>query len=227
MWERLLLHVGKYPLEYMVNGVILLPAVIGFIRWKWEGWPIRLAVIYFSISFCKVSLTLWYALNGWYNLHIYNAFLVIDTLLLGGVFVLAAYYPRQKVWLSILVLGAGLWIGLSIVLNPKPTEFSTIGNAIYRLTLIVIVLSTFFWWLIQLRVRNLLMYPLFWLSAGLLLYTTGTFFIYLFSFYALATEAPLARFIFYWEANQAFYIVFCLLATIGFWVSKYNQNNLS
>lgn len=227
MWERLLIHAQKYPLEYLVNGVLLLPAFIGLIRWKWEGRAIRLAVIYFFVSFGKVSITIWYALNRWYNIHIYNAFLVVDTLLLGSVFVLAASSPRQKSLLSMLIVVGCSIIGLGIGLSPNTPEpeFSTIGNAVYRLTLILIVLITFFWWLVQLRVHNLLMYPLFWLSAGLLLYTTGTFFMYLFSYYAFAAEAPSARFLFYWEANQGFYIVFCLLAAGGFWVSKYSLNN--
>lgn len=223
MWERLLVHAGKYPLEYIVDGVILLPVVIGFIHWKWEGWSIRLVVVYFLIAFIKVTITLWYAINGWYNIYIYNAFLIIDTLLLGGVYILAAYYPRQKIWLGALVLLGCIIIGLTSQLHAKSTEFSTVGNAVYRLTLIILVLYTFFGWLVQLRVRNLLIYPLFWISSGLLLYTTGTFFIYLFSFYALATETPSARFTFYWDTNLVFYIIFCLLATIGFWVSKYSR----
>lgn len=226
MWDTIVYSIKKYPLDYIENALVLLPVVTGFFRWKYEEKAVRLAVIYFLLAFVKINLTIWYALNGWHNLHIYNGFILVDILLLGSVYVFAASFPTQRFWIGLLTGLAFLAVSISLWLDLKANEFSAFGHAIFRLTIIIIVLITFSWWMTQLRVRNLLLYPLFWLSAGLLLYATGTFFIYLFSQYALTAQEA-ERFDFYWKTNQILYILFCVFATIGFWVSKYNQNNLA
>lgn len=226
MWDTILSSAQKYPLDYIEDILVLLPVVIGFYRWQYEEKAIRLAVIYFLLSFLKINLTIWYALNGWHNLHIYNGSILIDILLLGGIYDQAASFPTQRFWIRLLTGLAFVSVAISFRIDLKANEFSAFGHAIFRLMIIVIILITFSWWMTQLRVRNLLVYPLFWLSAGLLLYSTGTFFIYLFSQYAF-TEREAERFDFYWKTNQILYILLCIFATGSFWVSKYNQNNLA
>jgi len=66
---------------------------------------------------------------------------------------------------------------------------------------------------------------MFWINSGWLLYFCGTFFIFLLSDKVLSRKAQPEIFQQYWDTNLIFYIFFCLLASIGIWFSKYDQEN--
>ena len=64
---------------------------------------------------------------------------------------------------------------------------------------------------------------MFWLGSGLLLYGAGTFLFALFSRVLFLTIVPNDVFDAFWNTQQMLFIVFCLFATIGFWVSRYEN----
>ncbi|GAB2520730.1 hypothetical protein GCM10027085_08350 [Spirosoma aerophilum] len=105
-------------------------------------------------------------------------------------------------------------------------DFS-IGNfTIVRVYGIVVTMTFFERVLSELTIRNILAYSMFWVNSGLLLYFCGTFFIFLLSDKVLSSKAKPDIFQQYWDTNLIFYILFCLLASIGIWLSKYDQVNV-
>lgn len=81
--------------------------------------------------------------------------------------------------------------------------------------------------LADLRIRNILKHPLFWFSAGLLIYVLGTFFTSLFSEFIFDPKTvPDETFDFYWNINNVLFVFFSLLSAIGIWCVRYDQDNV-
>jgi hypothetical protein len=79
--------------------------------------------------------------------------------------------------------------------------------------------------LAQMKVKNILKHSLFWVSSGIIIQSTGTILIFLFSKIILSTQAAPDIFFRYWNFILVMYIIFCLLVSIGLWVSKYDTEN--
>lgn len=129
--------------------------------------------------------------------------------------------------------GAKKWVKLIAILSLLIVVFSyrqhtisTLGLTTQRLFVTVIVLLYFNKILIEARVKNILLYSMFWLSSGLLIYSVGTFFFSLFSSYLYSDTISNDEFNQLWGLNQILYIVLCLMASVGIWVSKYDTENL-
>lgn len=79
----------------------------------------------------------------------------------------------------------------------------------------------------DLRIRNILKHTLFWFTAGLLVFVTGTFFTSLFSEFIFDPKTvPDETFDFYWNINNILFVIFSALSALGLWVSKYDRDNL-
>ncbi len=78
------------------------------------------------------------------------------------------------------------------------------------------------------RVKNITKHSMFWFTSGLLIYSTGTFFIMLFSEYWYKDINKVSAEVFdkYWNASQVLFIIFCFFSAHGLWLSKYEQENL-
>ena len=78
-------------------------------------------------------------------------------------------------------------------------------------------------------IRNILKHDMFWVSAGLLVYAAGTFFIFLFGkdLFDFGNSTAYETFDFYWSFQEIIFIIFCVLATIGLRFSELgNRSNL-
>lgn len=76
------------------------------------------------------------------------------------------------------------------------------------------------------KVKNILIDSLFWVSSGLIIYATGTFFISIFSEFIFNPNLVDDKtFDTYWKFNNILFIILVILSSIGIWLSKYDKEN--
>lgn len=77
------------------------------------------------------------------------------------------------------------------------------------------------------RIKSILSYSMFWVSAGFLIYSLGTFFVSLFGEFLFDPKlVDDETFNIYWNLNNVLFIIFSVLSSIGLWFSKYDSENL-
>lgn len=221
--EKLLDLAGRYPLDFVAHLSSLTPIIIGLLTFGFHQRTHRYIWLLFLFFFLKETLSLWYSYNTLNSFFIQNLETVFETALVGLVY----YSCFSNIASKRVVLGAAiLTIGL-ILLTYTPDKLSLPSLLLFRVYSIVASLAYFNKILGDLRVRNILKHPLFWFTAGLLIYTLGTFFTSLFSEFIFNTESVSDEtFDFYWNINNVLFIIFSLLSAVGLWYVKYDRDNL-
>lgn len=207
MVERFLSFAAKYPLDVVSHLVILVPFILGLIRYNHLHKEEKTIVYYFLFVFLKETLALVVMLAGHTNMYLQNVQSLIDIVFFGVAY---AYILRGRRCRITLAAAAAVSLA-SALLFFNTGDISPANQIAARLFTIVAVLLFFNDLLSQLRVVHLSQYPMFWISAGLLLYATGTFLIALFSRF-LALNTPIETFDFFWNMQQGLFILFCLPA---------------
>lgn len=212
-----------YPIAFIAELITLLPILIGLFRIVSIKYEIRLLLVLFILFFLRDILSNLLASVKENNLFIYNIFSFIELFFLALIFynnprIHSSRYRKTIVWGVVISLFLGL-------LFYSKSDFSIIDFTIVRLYGILITIVFFERVLSEVRIKNILTYSMFWINSGWLLYFCGTFFIFLLSDKVLSRKAQPEIFQQYWDTNLIFYIFFCLLASIGIWFSKYDQDN--
>ncbi|GAB4045818.1 hypothetical protein [Spirosoma litoris] len=223
MWERLLDLWVKYPIDLFSHLSSCLPILFGAIRRRSLNKNAIYIWLFFVFCFSKDTYALWHALYALNTFYIQNLETVFQTVLIGLVY----YYCFDTRLSKRITIGLSLLSLCIIVYAYNTTEVSIIALSTFRLLSISLSLAYFNKILVDMRISNVLLHTMFWFSAGLLLYASGTFFIMLFSeyWYKDINKVPAEVFDKYWNATQILFIFFSILSAYGLWVSKYDQEN--
>lgn len=191
--------------------------------WRLANKEVKYLTIYFFLIFVRDFTSNVFAYYRESNLFIYNIFSIVEIIFLYSLFykiwgVTSETYKKQVLFGGVIAL----LIGISLF---KTDEFSSWSFTVTRIYGISNVMGFYYQLLVKLNIKNIIYYSLFWISAGLLLYQSGTFFIFLLGDVVLSTKSKPEIFRQYWDTNLIFYIVFCLLASVGIWFSKYDKEN--
>lgn len=224
MLERLLLLCEKYPLDFVSHLSSSLPVILGLIRYKYLSTVTKYVIIFFLFCFLKESTALWLSLLKQNNLYLQNIESIVEIII---ILIISLYCFQSPKWKRV-------WVSLSItcimisLLNYKSDQISALALSTFRLFSIFFCLSYFSKILIDVRVKNILLHTMFWFASGLLVYSTGTFFIVLFSeyWYKDINKVPPEVFDKYWNASQILFVIFSLLSALGIWLSRYDKENL-
>lgn len=221
--EKLLELAGRYPLDFVSHLSSLFPIVTGIITLWFQRPAHRIIWLFFIFLFIKDSYALWYSYHAQNNLFIQNLETVFETGLVGFIYYQAFSDKLPKR----IIAGAGVLTITAIVLSYTNERISLISLVAFRFYSIGVSLAYFNKIIADLRIRNILKHTLFWFSAGLLVFVTGTFFTSLFSDYLLNPQAAdddtYDR---YSNIGQLIFTVFSLLSAVGLWMSKYDRDNL-
>ncbi|WP_420148898.1 hypothetical protein [Spirosoma sp.] len=173
-------------------------------------------VIFFLSYFLKDSIALVHSLKRENNLYLFNLLSFFE---IGIVAIIYGFgmpkYAKKFLWFAVgcLVINLLFYSGQTI----------SVGNlTLTRLFIIITVLIYLNNLLNEALIRNILRHDLFWVSAGLLLYAAGTFFIFLFGkdLFNFGAASAYETFDFYWNFQEIIFIIFCVLATIGLHFSE-------
>ncbi len=222
--DRLIYLFNKHPLSFVAESISLLPLLIGIVLWRVTTKEVKYLTVFFALSFVKDFTSNIFAFYKQSNLFIYNFFSLVEIVL-----VLALFYDIKNInstYYKRIVLYGGVIALLINIFLFRVDEFSVGSFTIVRLYGIFIIMNFYYQVMSNLYIKNIVFYSLFWVSAGLLLYQSGTFFIFLLGDTVLSTKSKPEIFQQYWDTNLIFYIVFCLLSSIGILLSKYDEKNL-
>lgn len=199
---------------------VIVPTIIGLAKIKSFGTGLKLLILYLLIAAIKEPVCLYFSYNKIPNLHIYNWTGTFDYALLIGIYFFSFKSKTYRYLALTLSLTYILFALINILLIQGENIFnsytSTLGNV-----LITFVVLLFFYELLQKPdVINLSKTTLFWVSAGLLLYSIGTFFLH--GLYALHTSLPKELGKSIWQINSVLYLSQNILFTIAFFVKPRN-----
>lgn len=221
--ERLLYLFGKYPLDFVSYLSSLLPIFIGLLTYQYHRLIQRCIWLFFIFLSIKDSYSLWYVYHVRSNIHIQN----LETLFEIG-FVGLIYYSTFTTPVSKRIIAlTGLAAAGVVLLTYDYERVSFISLLTYRVYSISLSLAYFNKVMVDLRIKNILKHTLFWFSAGLLIFATGTFFVSLFSEFIFNPQVvDDATFDTYWNLNNTLSLIFASLSATGLWFSRYDRENI-
>ena len=213
-----------YPIAFVAELITLLPIVVGLFRLNYNKYGVKLLILFFLCVFIRDITSNIYANHGDNNLFIYNLFSFFELIFLTLFFLNNPRIHSRK-YRQVIIWGGSLAVLINSFFYSR-TDFSVGNFSIVRVYGLLLILLFFERVLSELTIKNIITYSMFWVSTGLLLYFCGTFFIFLLSDKVLSKEAKPEIFQQYWDTNLVFYILFCVLASIGIWFIKYDKENL-
>ncbi len=213
MWAKLAGLIAHYPLDFISYVAGIIPVLAGFVWYNRLTASMKWVVALFGLFFLKDSVGWVHSLRQETNLYLINLQSFAEIGAVGIIYALSL--PRFAKLIGVLAIGC-------LLLNSfyYSNVVLSVGNlTIARLFILVVVLIYLAHVLNEAVIRNILAHDLFWLSAGLLVYAAGTFFIFLFGQYLFDSATPDATFDFYWSLQEIIYIIFSALAALGLYVS--------
>jgi hypothetical protein len=223
MLERLLLLFGKYPLDFISDLSSILPIIIGIINYKFLSNNLRIILLFFGMYLIGDTYMIWLGLIKKNNLFILNIYPIGGILLLTNAYISTFKTPSAKR----LIIGLSILFSIVCLAYFKFLEISAVELFAYRAYIIILVLMYFNKTLADMRIKNILIHSLFWVSSGIIIYATGTFFISIFSEIIFNPNLIDDRtFDTYWKLNNVLFILLVALSSIGIWFSKYERENL-
>lgn len=220
MLDHIISYIEKYPLSLFESSCVLLPLLVGLLRWN--NLYVFLKIIWINcLMLIILDIPMWYlALHKqnnylWANIQeILSAFLWILSFLW-----LKEKIPRWLIWSSLLIV---LFIS---ILDFRFMHYASWIRVVNRFLFIVLSFIFFTRLLDDLKVKNILNYPPFWLISGLMIMACGTTLIFVFTEVTISYEdAQDEIYMFFSDINDILKIILMFFISVGFWVSKYSYH---
>lgn len=200
-------------LKYASAGSVLIPAAWSLTRWSAlaRRFPALLAYVWLVVL--VESLGAYAILTG-----VKNNTILFNFFSIGELSLLCLLYHRQydRPVLRALALGfvAG-YVPLAVYrYSQQPYGYDGLVMSVENLMLIVLVLLYFYRLLQNLEASRLSRFPMFWFSAGILMYFAGSLFLYMFGNYLVANQ-KMPKFPALWNVSYYANIVFHLCLAVG------------
>lgn len=219
MWERYIYLINKYPLIAISDLATIIPLILGVICYSHLSKENRLLFYFLIVHFLLDLDSVWISVKNQNNLNIFNFTEILEVTTICLVFLQLNKQRFKKIlilFLLILSVSIGIW-------KFDFNEFAFIPYVINRLSYVIIVLIYFNTLLSEISVKNILLHPPFWLCAGLIIYATGSVIIFLFGNQILASTAPHEQFVLFYSLISIINIIFRILISVSFLVSKYEK----
>lgn len=200
-------------LKYVSGGSILIPALMSLFRWPTlvRRFPTLLAYVWL------VVLVESYGTYGMMT-GIRNTTPVFNFFSLGELTLLSLLYHRHydRAVLRAFALGCiAVYVPLALYRYLKqPYGYDGLVMSVEYLMLILLVLLYFYRLLNNLEASRLSRFPMFWFSAGILMFFAGSLFLYMFGNY-LVTKENYPKFDALWNVSYYVNIVFHLCVAVG------------
>lgn len=221
MLERFIYITKTYPLDVITHFFILIPLLVGMVRFPYLTRAMKLVLLFFFIDFCIETIQLFDVLKKRSTLYVPDVRASLNTGLVTGIYYAALVRLSQKK----IIVGVGVIFVLFSIAVYSGDTVTPWAQTAFRVFAMGAALAYYNAILSDLNLKKIQHHSMFWFTAGLLFYAGGTFFTMLFREYLYDQTTPDAVFDRYYNLTQILYIVFCLFGTVGFWVSKQDKNN--
>ncbi len=204
---------------YISMGSVIIPFIIGVYRFKYLNALqklIGLSVVVTLLGEFGIYLLTILDINNLFAVHLYTVlqFAVLVLIMEKGLFpLLSRIVSRSLIFLFALfaLMDAFWWNDLY--------SFNTYARPLSSFILLLLVLLFFYKTLKELKIKSLERAPLFWLSIGLILYFSGSLFIFLFTNYVKTSNEALLTI---WGIHAIFNIIFNISYSIALWIKPVN-----
>ncbi len=164
----------KYPILFFEVFSGLIPILIASIRFKYYFKINKFLVIYAILIFLLEFVTSLMAVFSLNNHKVYLIFYILETIVLYMLYKNIDQSKKMN-YMLILVLISNVIVVLNIFNNNVINDFS---GSIQSITLILIIIMSFFYILNNLTYNNLFDSFIFWLNIGNLTYFSGKLFVF-------------------------------------------------
>lgn len=172
---EILQHILKYPVEAAATASTIFPLAVMAYRLDYKKSIERYFFLYLVSKLLIESIMLYMAANVQNNLFLYNAFILISYCLLARMCYEAIDIETHK---RVVFIGSFLFLfayGVDLI-DTGMEKVLRIAPTLQCLFMIVYIMLWFYGLLKSLKVRNLFVYPVFWIFSGMLLfYSSSTF----------------------------------------------------
>jgi hypothetical protein len=224
-----ILILAKIPiLIYLTSLILILPIFIGFINIKEiKNTPFSIIFTYCVFYLILESISWFYALNKLQNHFIDNISIYVEIIMIGLFYFKVISNPIQKkIILSITTISVILILWSNLGTGRDFNRIDSFASSIGNIGLIAIALIFFFQLFNNLEVKNLFIYPHFWISIAVLIYFSGVFFVNVFAEYITFNKDE--SIIQYWIIKQYLTFFHRIFLALGLWFSRTPiQSNLS
>lgn len=199
----------------------LLPATVAIINRKY-------ATSIQKILFLLVSITLLveivaYVFAGLFsinNMLIFHIYTFVELLLLGLIYQKELKSTIRPNFFRSLIMLFFIFAVFNSLFIETIFQFNAKARAVSSLLIIFFALSYFYQLLKEVKIKKLEREPMFWLSIGLLIYFSSSFFIFIFSNYI----APSVKLSFtFWGIHALLNISLMIFYTIALWVKPQSK----
>jgi hypothetical protein len=191
---------------------IVLPAIAGLITYQKQIKPLKkLSGFIFIALLLDLSGTVFanYGLNNMWMFHCYTS---LETVFLSLIFIdLLTEWKRAMT--RILLGGFCLFSLMNVIQLESMHEFNSNQRLIGGITIIVYVMTYFFQIFQEAKIKRLEKNPFFILSSSLLIYFTGTFFLFIFG-----KDAPTTVTLRLWDVHSILNILLNIGYTLTLWM---------
>jgi len=118
--------------------------------------------------------------------------------------------------IKILIISFTILSILNVLFVENLNEFNTLARAIEALILIIISLMYFYTLLQDLSEQYIERSPLFWIATSILIYFSGSFFIFIYGNYIMPSAKLSLTF---WAIHALFSIIKYILLTVALWIN--------
>jgi hypothetical protein len=208
-------------ITYVASLSLIIPILVGIIRFKDLQSNKLMPIFVYLCLYAIFEVVAWYyAINGWQNHFLGNTVTYLDILFWSY------YYHRllDNQWFKRIVIFLCIISLIVIAVFHFATDkdynrLNSITLSIQNLTIITYSLLFFFQLINSLSVRNLFLYPHFWVGIAVLLYFSVAFFVNIFAEYiTFNRDKEFAHA--YWEIKEYLTFFHRIILAIGLWFSK-------
>lgn len=218
MIYRFIEYIQKYPLSLFESFCVIVPIIIGLAFYKKLSKPLLFLWLY-PLSYLITDIPIWYrALNK------VNNYLFINIQEIIGAVILLIFFnmvleklSRTGFLISLLCLLVTAFLGFEEKITSTPIY------VVNRIAFIFFCFMFFYQLLEKLNIKNLLYYPYFWIFSGILIYSCGTLFMYLYPQVTVSFDIKQETWTFFSNMKDIFKILLHMFLAIGFGVSRYTK----
>ena len=204
---------------YLSMFSIIIPVLVVAIRWKTMNDLQRLIRNLVIVTFFSEAII--YALTFFTvnNLPVVHLFTVLQFAILVWVLRkgLKPSFSKKRSW-ALIFLFSCFAIVDAVFLNGI-FNFNSYSRPLASFILLILVLSFFHKTLKELKIKSLHQEPIFWINIGVLIYFSGSLFIFLFTNYIKASNEALFTL---WGIHAIFNILLNISYSIALWIRPTN-----
>jgi len=205
---------------YIAFLIPLLPALLATFLWRYLSTTQRwFAIMLWVIILISFSGRAWTLSTQEANTPFFHVYILAEYIMLLQIFRnMFGHVFRKRLWLILTSSFMIIWI-VNVLIGEGWWGYPDYIHALEAVLILVIVL----WWLLKMLKEKIISQPErtfeFWLCAGLLVFFSGNFLLFVFSNFLLTTDTEVYMAI--WKVHSALIISLYLIYTIALlWVKR-------